>query len=55
MIYALSFKHPIPALIDAVKIDSAITHQSNDAEAGALAIALATAYITNHDTDNLKN
>jgi ADP-ribosylglycohydrolase len=51
--FGIYFRHDIAKLVESVKIDSAITHQSHDAEAGALAIALATAYIANHDTDNL--
>jgi len=51
--FGVYFRNDLDALIAAVKIDSAITHVSDDAEAGALAIALATYYAVNKDTSNL--
>jgi ADP-ribosyl-[dinitrogen reductase] hydrolase len=51
--FSVYFRNDIQALIEAVKIDSAITHASEEAEAGALSIALAVYYIVNSDTDNL--
>jgi ADP-ribosyl-[dinitrogen reductase] hydrolase len=41
------------ALIEVVKIDSAITHKSDEAEAGALTIALATYLIVNHEQGDM--
>ena len=51
--FGVYFKNDLKALIAAVKIDSAITHVSDDAEAGALIIAIATYYAVNNDTSNL--
>lgn len=51
--FGVYFRNDINELIKSVKIDSAITHRSCDAEAGALTIALATYYIINNDTENL--
>lgn len=51
--FGVFFRDDLKKLIEVVKIDSAITHASEDAEAGALAIALATAYAVNHDIENL--
>lgn len=51
--FGIYFKNDIAELIEVVKIDSAITHQSYDAEAGALTIALTTALIANHDEEDL--
>jgi ADP-ribosylglycohydrolase len=51
--FGVYFRNDIHQLIAAVKIDSAITHVSEDAEAGALAIALAAYYAVNHDTEFL--
>lgn len=43
--FGIFFANDLDALTKAVKIDSAMTHMSDDAEAGALAIALSTALI----------
>lgn len=51
--FGVYFRDDINLLIKNVKIDSAITHASNEAEAGAISIALAAAYATNNDLDNL--
>ncbi len=51
--FGVFFRNDLKALIENVKIDSAITHRSDEAEAGALAIALATYFIVNDDEDNL--
>lgn len=51
--FGVYFRKDKKALIEAVKIDSNITHKSNEAEAGALAIALATYYIINDNAVDL--
>lgn len=51
--FGVFFRNDLYSLTNVVKLDSAITHQSNEAEAGALAIALATYYIVNEDTEDL--
>jgi len=51
--FGIWFRDDIATLVKVVKIDSAITHASEEAEAGALAIALAAAYGVKNDTDNL--
>jgi len=53
--FGVYYRDDFKALIAAVKIDSAITHVSEDAEAGALAIALTTALAVNGDTEDLLN
>lgn len=51
--FGVFFRKDLQSLITAVKIDSAITHASDEAEAGALSIALAAYYAINNDTENL--
>jgi ADP-ribosylglycohydrolase len=51
--FGVFFRHDIPALINACKIDSAMTHASEEAEAGSLAVALAAAHAVNGDTSDL--
>lgn len=51
--FGVYFRNDLKSLVNIIKIDSAITHVSEDAEAGAIAIALAAAYAVNNDTDNL--
>lgn len=51
--FGVYFRNDLKSLVNIVKIDSAITHASEEAEAGAVAIALTAAYATNHDTDDL--
>ena len=53
--FGVYFRNDIRSLINIVKIDSAITHVSEDAEAGALAIALTAAFAVNNDLDDLLN
>jgi len=51
--FGVYFRNDIYSLVNICKIDSGITHASEDAEAGSIAIALATAYAINNDTDDL--
>ncbi|MGE3320393.1 MAG: ADP-ribosylglycohydrolase family protein [Candidatus Berkiella sp.] len=51
--FGVYFRNDLRSLINIVKIDSAITHASEEAEAGALAIALTAAYAVNNDLDKL--
>jgi ADP-ribosylglycohydrolase len=51
--FGLFFKDDINALIEVCKIDSRITHLSEEAEAGSLAIGLASFYIANKSFFNL--
>ena len=51
--FGVYFRNDFYSLINICKLDSAITHASEDAEAGSIAIALAAAYAVNDDTDNL--
>lgn len=53
--FGVYFRNDLKSLIAICKIDSAITHASDEAEAGSIAIALAAAYAVNHDTDDLLN
>lgn len=53
--FGVFFRNDLKALVHIMKIDSAMTHRSEDAEAGAIAIALAAAYAANNDTDDLIN
>lgn len=50
--FGVYFRDDMKTLIEVVKIDSAITHKSADAEAGALAIALVAYYAANASTPN---
>lgn len=51
--FGVYFRNDLKALVAICKIDSAITHVSEDAEAGSIAIALAAYYAVNGDTENL--
>jgi ADP-ribosylglycohydrolase len=51
--FGVYFRNDLYSLVNICKIDSAITHASEDAEAGSIAIALAAAYAVNNETDNL--
>lgn len=51
--FGIYFRNDLHSLVNICKIDSAITHASEEAEAGSIAIAMATALATNNDTDNL--
>lgn len=49
--FGVYYRHDLRTLVDVVKIDSAITHASNEAEAGALAVAIGT-YLICNDVDD---
>jgi ADP-ribosyl-[dinitrogen reductase] hydrolase len=51
--FGIYFRNDLQSLVAICKIDSAITHASEDAEAGSIAIALAAAHAVNDDTENL--
>lgn len=51
--FGIYFRDDLKELIKVCKVDSAITHASEEAEAGSIAIALAAAYAVNNDTDKL--
>ena len=51
--FGIYFRNDLQSLVAICKIDSAITHASEDAEAGSIAIALAAAYAVNDDTEDL--
>ena len=51
--FGVYFRHNVPALIEAATIDAQMTHASEEAVAGSIAIALATAYACNNDTADL--
>jgi len=51
--FGVYFRNDLYSLVNICKIDSAITHASEDAEAGSIAIALAAAYAVNDETDGL--
>lgn len=51
--FGVYFRNDIKTLVQICKIDSAITHASEDAEAGSIAIALAAAYAVNGETEDL--
>jgi ADP-ribosyl-[dinitrogen reductase] hydrolase len=51
--FGVFFRNNIKELIKSVKIDCAITHKSTEAEAGALAIALTVAFLSNNDSQDL--
>lgn len=51
--FGVYFRNDLQSLVSITKMDSAITHASDEAEAGAIAIALASAYAVNGDTGNL--
>lgn len=51
--FGIYFRDNLSALIENVKVDSAITHASEEAEAGALAISMAAAMAVNGDTEDL--
>lgn len=51
--FGVYFRNDIQSLVAICKIDSAITHASEDAEAGSIAIALAAAHAVNNDMENL--
>jgi len=51
--FGVYFRNDLQSLISICKMDSAITHASDEAEAGAIAIGLAAAYAVNGDTSSL--
>lgn len=51
--FGVYYRNDIYSLINICKIDSAITHASEEAEAGSIAIALATAYAVNNDMEDI--
>lgn len=51
--FGVYYRDDLYSLEKIVKMDSAITHKSDEAEAGALAIALAAYYIANENTDDM--
>lgn len=51
--FGVYFRNDLDSLVNIMKIDSAITHVSEEAEAGSIAIALAAAYAVNRDTEDL--
>jgi ADP-ribosyl-[dinitrogen reductase] hydrolase len=51
--FGIYFRNDLYSLVNICKIDSAITHASDEAEAGSIAIALAAAYAVNNDMKNL--
>jgi ADP-ribosyl-[dinitrogen reductase] hydrolase len=51
--FGVYFRNDLYSLINICKIDSAITHASEEAEAGSIAIGLAAAYAVNDDMSNL--
>src|SRR5574338_15573 len=53
--FGVYFRNDIHSLVAICKMDSAITHASEEAEAGAIAIGLAAAYAVNGDISNLLN
>lgn len=51
--FGIYFRDDLPSLIDACSIDAQITHASDEAIAGSIAIALAVAHTANNDTNDL--
>lgn len=51
--FGVYYANDIEHLLQSVKLDSAITHCSEEAEAGALAIALSVFFCINNDYNNL--
>lgn len=51
--FGIYFRDDLFTLLQVCKIDSAITHASEEAEAGSIAIALAAAYAINNETNDL--
>lgn len=51
--FGVYFRNDLYSLVNICKLDSGITHASEEAEAGSIAIALAAAYAVNNDMDNL--
>ncbi len=51
--FGIFFRNDLQSLKEIVKIDSKMTHDSNEAEAGALAVAIASYMAINSDTENV--
>jgi len=51
--FGVYFRNDLQSLIAIAKMDSSITHASEEAEAGAIAIAMASAYAVNGETEGL--
>lgn len=51
--FGVYFRNDLRSMVAICKIDSAITHASQDAEAGSIAIAAAAHYAVNNDLDDL--
>jgi ADP-ribosylglycohydrolase len=51
--FGVYFRNDLQSLISICKMDSAITHASDEAEAGSIAIGLAAAYAVNREKENL--
>lgn len=51
--FGVYFRNDFKSLIEAVKIDNAMTHNSDESEAGALAIAITVALACNSDAGDL--
>lgn len=51
--FGVYFRNDLQSLVSICKMDSAITHASDEAEAGSIAIGLAAAYAVNREPDGL--
>jgi len=51
--FGVYFRNDLHSLVAICKMDSSITHASDEAEAGSIAIGLAAAYAVNGDASNL--
>lgn len=51
--FGIYFRNDLQEVINACKVDSAITHASEEAEAGSIAIGVASALAVQHDTEDL--
>jgi ADP-ribosylglycohydrolase len=51
--FGVFFRNDLYSLVNILKIDSAITHLSEEAEAGAIAIGMAAALAVNHDLEGI--
>lgn len=51
--FGVYFRNDLYSLVNICKIDAAITHASDDAIAGSIAVALAAAYAVNNEMDGI--
>ena len=51
--FGVYFRDDLPMVIEVCKVDSAITHASEEAEAGSIAIGLSAALAAQNDTEHL--